>query len=64
MSKRKTKFNYEWIKGFGFISRIRKDYFHVFCTVCCCNVEIGCKGKSAHTTNIISPPFLDCNVLF
>lgn len=47
MPKRKTSYTHEWTKEFGFVSRSRKDDFHVFCTYCHCDVEIGSKGKSA-----------------
>ena len=47
MQKRKTKFYNEWTEEFKFISRSRKDDFHVFGTVCRYDVEIGGEGKSA-----------------
>ena len=46
MLKRKNKFNDEWTKEFGFISKSRKDDFHDFITTYHCDVEIGNKGKS------------------
>ena len=54
IKKRKTKFNQEWTKEFRFLSKSRKNDFHVFCTECCCNVEIGSKGKSAVYWHIIT----------
>ena len=44
--KRKTKFNHESTKEFGFLSKSRKDDFHDFCTECCWDVETNSKKKN------------------
>ena len=45
MPKRKTSFNPEWSKEYGFISKSRKDDFHAYCTLCRCDVDASSKGK-------------------
>uniref|UniRef100_A0A8C5GAZ7 Uncharacterized protein n=1 Tax=Gouania willdenowi TaxID=441366 RepID=A0A8C5GAZ7_GOUWI len=49
MPKRKTTFNPEWTKEYGFISKSRKDDCHAYCTLCRCDVDVSSKGKGAST---------------
>uniref|UniRef100_A0A8C6NU33 Uncharacterized protein n=1 Tax=Nothobranchius furzeri TaxID=105023 RepID=A0A8C6NU33_NOTFU len=47
MPKRKTTFNPEWTKEYGFIAKSRKDDCHAYCTVCRCDVDVSSKGRGA-----------------
>uniref|UniRef100_A0A8C6M4A3 HAT C-terminal dimerisation domain-containing protein n=1 Tax=Nothobranchius furzeri TaxID=105023 RepID=A0A8C6M4A3_NOTFU len=47
MLKRKTTFNPEWTKEYGFIAKSRKDDCHAYCTVCRCDVDVSSKGRGA-----------------
>ncbi len=40
MPKRQTSFNPEWTKEHEFISKLSRDAFHGFCTLCRCEVYL------------------------
>ena len=50
MAKRKSKFNDNWTKEYGFVSINRKDNFHVILHNCC-DIKIGNEEKSAQEIN-------------